>query len=236
MYSVYSHSFSLYQLFFISDANWFVSGYLGLMLLSPILNSYVEQSTQRTLGRIIIVLLLFQIWYEFIPKFIPDFYGGYSIMSFCILYILARYLYLYPVKRIGWKMCLTVYLITTFILAILIWYLVVFNIKGMSLITGLLKYNSPLVILAAVGLFLSFEKIKIPYSPIINHLAKSCLAVLLIHTSISFFPLYSEVFLFVFEHTSGILLVCCWLLAIVLIYLACVAIDQVRLMLERRIL
>ncbi len=235
LYSYYTNTFSLYQLLFISEANWFISVYIGLMLISPILNAFIDCCDRKSLGNTILALLLFQTWYEFVPKFLSDFHGGYSIISFCVIYIIARYLRLYPLNCINLKKCIFTYLIITFFIAMTIYYDTIINFKTKTIIEGMLKYNNPLVILASVSLFGAFLKLDIGYSCIINYIAKSCLAILLLHTSIVFFPYYSELFKYIFYSTSGIITLICWVIAILGISLICIAVDQIRIIIENRL-
>ena len=204
------------------------------MLLSPILNVYVENSSKNTLGWTIVVLLALQTWYEFVPKFIPDFHGGYSILSFCVLYLIARYLYLYPIKRIGLGKSFFVYCAITAFLTLSIYISIIVDFRAKTIINEMLKYNNPIVILSSVCLFLTVCKMNIGKSRIIHHLAKSCIAVLLIHTSFIVFPYYSELFKIIYNNTFGVLTFSCWILAVVLIYFLCSIIDQIRVFTESR--
>lgn len=233
LFSYFNHSFSIKYLFFLSGANWFIAAYLGLMCLSPILNVFVENCGKTTLGMTIIMLLLFQTWYEFIPKLIPDFHAGYSILSFCILYLMARYLRLYPVRETFRKKGLIFYLIITLVLVLLSITICLVNIKVDYLCGSIFKYNQPLVILSSICLFLFFTSLHIPSSKSINHIAKSCLAVLLIHTSISFFPFFANTFKFIYYHISGIILALVWILTIISVFILCALIDQMRLFIEK---
>ncbi len=235
IFSYVNHAFSPKQLLFVSEANWFIAAYIGLMLLSPILNSYAEHSSKQRLGITIVMLLVFQTWYEYVPKLIPNFHGGYSILSFCILYLLARYLRLYPLGGVNSKKSLIVYAAITFTLAAVVYAISAIGFKVRVLSGEILKYNAPLVILSSVSLFLAFTKLEIDYSSVINHLAKSCIAVLLIHTSAAFFPYFGHVFKYIFWQTSGIVTVVLWIIAVICIYFICALIDQIRIFIENKI-
>ena len=198
IFAYFNNSFSPKQLLFVSDANWFIAAYIGLMLLSPILNNFVGNSSKKTLGTTIIILLVFQTWYEFVPKLISNFQGGYSILSFCVLYLIARYLKLYPAGGAILRRCWIGYIVISCLLIVSIIAIYQAGFKVEFLCGSLLKYNQPLVILSSVCLFLFFTSVKLSYTPIINHLAKSCIAVLLIHTSVAFNPYFSESFKYIF--------------------------------------
>jgi hypothetical protein len=236
LYSYFNNSFSFKSILFVSEANWFITAYIGLMVMSPILNSFVDNSTKKTLRTTIVILLFFQTWYEFVPKLIPNFHGGYSILSFCILYLISRYLRLYPLKVNYIEKSWIIYLIITIILIISVTSFYFCGFKVKYLCGNIMKYNQPLIILSSVSLFLTFIKMKISYSPFINHLAKSCIAVLLIHTSLVFFPFFSNIFKYIFYHTSGMITVLLWFIAIVFIYILCAAFDQIRIFIEKKII
>ncbi|SEM53511.1 Acyltransferase family protein [Prevotella sp. ne3005] len=58
VFAYFNNSFSFRQLLFVSEANWFIAAYIGLMFLSPILNTFVDNSSKKTLETTIVVLLL----------------------------------------------------------------------------------------------------------------------------------------------------------------------------------
>lgn len=236
VYSFFNHSFSFRHLLFVSEANWFIAAYIGLMLLSPILNAFLDNSSKKELGLMIVILLLFQTWYEFVPKLIPDFHAGYSILSFCILYLIARYLKLYINKVACLKKCFICYITISIFLALSIVGVYASGYKVDYLCGSLLKYNQPIVIFSSVCLFVFFASIKIPYKSYINHIAKSCIAVLLIHTSYAFNPCFSEIFRKIYNYTSGLITVLIWILAVIIIFITCAVFDQIRIIIENRIL
>lgn len=149
---------------------------------------------------------------------------------------MARYLKLYSVGGAFLKRCWIGYIGITCILLVSVIAIYLIGIKVEYFCGSLLKYNQPLVILSSVCLFLTFTSIKMSYTPIINLLAKSCIAVLLIHTSVAFNPCFSESFKYIFANTSGIITVLCWILAVVSIFFICAIFDQIRIYIENKIL
>lgn len=236
VFSLINHSFSIKQLLFISEANWFIAAYIGLMVLSPILNTYVENTNKKSLGISIFILLAFQTWYEFVPKLISNFQGGYSILSFCILYLIARYLRLYPLGGAFLKRSWLIYILLSILLMSLVSVVYLFGFKVDFLCGSLLKYNQPIVILSSICLFLFFTNIHLGSSLVINHLAKSCIAVLLLHTSVAINPYYCGLFKNILYNSNGVLTIVYWILAIAGVFILCALIDQVRLFIENRII
>ena len=88
-------------------------------------------------------------------------------------------------------------------------------------------YSNPLVILSSVSFLMTFERINIS-SKIINHIAKSTLAVLLGHTAIFF--LYTKQFKYLYDHFLGGQLVGYWSLSILIVFIGTIAVDQIRIL------
>lgn len=153
--------------------NWFLSCYLGLWIVSPLLNLFVERMPKRAMG---LFLLLF-----FVAQTAVDWSGvapftqrGYSVFSFIGLYLLARWLRLWHADLDSCGLWLTIFAASTLTIAALemlspadLWY----------------AYNCPLVIVSATALVMSFSKMPLPHSRVINFFGASCFAVLLFQTN-----------------------------------------------------
>ncbi len=159
--------------------NWFVPCYLGLYILSPVLNAYVNNVSVKTQGKLLLCFLVFEALYGWILK--PNYFsGGYSIISFIGLYLLARYLRLRE-ENINQHSALKYFLGYLIIIILPAWV----SFLGLKL-TGhgffFVAYSSPIVIIASVLLFLCFSRIKINIcEKIINWGASSMFAVIMIH-------------------------------------------------------
>ncbi len=76
--------------FCITPFYWFIKAYIGLYILSPILNLFVEKSSKRQFGLTLASFYIFQTIYGFSGA--ADFIvHGYSTFSFIGLYLLAQY-------------------------------------------------------------------------------------------------------------------------------------------------
>lgn len=75
--------------------NWFIKAYIGLYIISPILNSFVETIDRKTFERTLLSFFVFQTIYAWISGAAVFFEDGYSTMSFIGLYLLARYIHIY---------------------------------------------------------------------------------------------------------------------------------------------
>lgn len=164
--------------------NWFVMSYIGLYILSPLINSFLENTPKRRVGFLILSFFTFQTicgW----TGFARFFDSGYSAMSFIGIYMLGAYM------RININDCkflkkghLNLLLFVVFVLIISLIYFVQ-EFIGIRL--GVFSYINPLVIAGSAFLFLYFANLKIKNSKIINWIAKSAFAVFLLHTQKYFF-------------------------------------------------
>ena len=153
---------------------WFVISYLGLMAISPILNAGCEKMEKKTFLYVVllfsIVIMYFGWW-----RYQEQTYGGYSLIHFIYLYILARYIRLHIsndfISRYRW-----LWLCLFFFICI-----------GLTLMPFLIShaiyvYDNPLVIASAVCILLFF--LSIPFqNRFINTAAASVFSAYLIQES-----------------------------------------------------
>lgn len=166
---------------------WFVKAYIILYLFAPLLNVFVQNVNRDYLKTFLIAFFTIQIVYGFY-HYGGWYAGGYSPLSFMGLYVLARYMRLYPNKYTQFNkfLDLLLYLIISVSTALCSLALTYIYDKGG---TVLFLYSSPLVILASVFFFLFFTKLSF-YSKILNWVAASCFAVYLVHNSPYIFHSY----------------------------------------------
>lgn len=222
------------DIFFISKSNWFIPTYLGLILITPWLNS-IEMN--RKLGGVLLFLILHQVWFGYFPSLAdvsPGYQWGYSIMSFATLYLIARYVRLVGLPKWISKFSLWIYLTCTILITIEAYVLLyLFTGKSDHIPEGLnhyvYAYNNPIVIISALSFFLFFEKLKIKPSKVINYMAKSVLAVLLIHGSGVLNPPMINYFNTIYKTYGGISLFVLWVIGLLVIFLISFLIDQIRL-------
>lgn len=228
---------SLFNLLTLSTEYWFVYAYLGLYLFAPILNTYIEKASQKDLLRIIIFFFILQTWYGwFRSQEAPFFYGGHSTISFVGLYLLARYIKSY----VTWQAhkastYLTLYVAISIFSTILCFTALFYGIST-SYAFWIFQYISPFTIISSTALLLLFARLKIRPSHFINHVSLSAFAVYLIHTNNAFYP-YMEVGLIKIRHwdCSQWVYYLGLFALLVLIYSSCTLIDQIRLLLWKRI-
>lgn len=220
--------------FFVTNSNWFIPSYIGLLFFAPILNLFCNSVSKKMLVGIVVALLIVEIWFDWIPPY-PRISlgtnGGHSVFSFLILYLMSRTIRLYGLPMWFKRLSPFIYIGCSSLLAFMGW---VVLLNGYENKVGWVYYdNNPIVILSSLAFLVTFEQMKIGQSKFINHIAKSTLACLLGHSAIFF--LYTKQFKYLYEHFSGIKVVGYWALAVAIVFVVCVIIDQIRLLLWKPI-
>ena len=167
-------------LLFKHKGYWFVRAYIILYIFTPILNAFVDHVSRNQLKAFLIAFFTAQFVYGFY-NYGGWYAGGYSPLSFMGLYMMARYMRLYPNKYTKYNKFIdfSLYLIISFFTALCCLIITFIFDKGGTI---LLLYSSPLVILSSVFLFLPFTKFSF-HSRFVNWVAASCFAVYLVHTT-----------------------------------------------------
>lgn len=173
---------ALSRLFMLGENDyWFVKAYVGLYLISPVLNAFVEHASRRQFAAVLIGYFVFQSIFGWLFNSTRWIESGYSLPSFAALYMLARYMRLYPValwKRSKWFDA-AVYGVYVVVLTAGMFFIKKAGMKG-----GILYfYCCPLVIVAAMHFVLFFTKLKPFSSRVINWVAISAFAIYLTHSS-----------------------------------------------------
>lgn len=224
-------SFNLKDFFFLVTFRryWFVTAYIGLYILSPLLNAFVEKATEKQLRWFVIAFYSFELFYSWFARSVTFFASGYSTMSFIGLYMLARYLHLYPHKltRMSKWLDLGVFI------AVVVFQTIVLSVGQQKSIPAgsswLFSYESPLVIAASVSLLLFFSKLHFR-SKMVNVIGKSSFAVYLLHLHpcicTSFFiPLVRQIY----GNHDGLVCLSLIFLFLLGVFALAVVIDRIRL-------
>ena len=157
----------------IATAYWFVTAYIGLYLLAPMLNLFVDSMFNAGGRKCLYFILAFfalQFYYQFLG--VRDFFMGYAIISLCGIYMIGRYIKLTNLSLSKFK-TLFGYVFVTLLIA-LVAIIGTFGGKNMFF------YNNPLVVIQAIFIFLFFKQLKIQ-SSIVNYCSSSVLAIYLLH-------------------------------------------------------
>ena len=221
--------FNINNLFFISRSNWFISVYLGLVVFSPILNAVCEKLDKRQFSIMLCTVLFYHFymgWFPARPQLGIGVNGGCSLYEFMLYYLVGRYIKLYGVCEFIKKNSVFLYvLVCSF--WIVAYYLIVYYGYG-HYANRILWGSSPFMIFGSACVLLTFERINIQ-SKIINHISKSVLAVLLLHSCKAGMDILRPLYQSIFENYNWGEALCLWTITIVGTFATCVIIDQLRL-------
>ncbi len=206
----------------LTEEYWFVMAYIGLYILSPVLNAFVEKATRHEFQMVLAAFYVFQCYYCWASG-AYDYYCGYSVTFFCGLYLTARYFRLYSVRL------LSSHGTAVFFVCLLI--VTVISVVAMARLGNgarMMRYDNPLVIISSLGLLSTFAHMRF-HSRVVNGLATACFAVYIIHFDPLVFHYFAWAVRWIYLSTSGLLTVVGIGAFLVLVFLACWLIDRVRL-------
>lgn len=162
-----------------SNLWWFMTNYIFLMMISPLLNRIGQTLSQRQLGLIVLGLLFLEslIGFYFGANNLWG-YSGYSLMNFITIYVLGIFLKRFHRLRQP-HVYFLVWLATTaaiFVTAAVM----IFTGQAGFVFSRAFGYNSPLLILSALCLFFWFKALPVK-APWVFAVSPLVLAVYLIH-------------------------------------------------------
>lgn len=177
----------------LTNQYWFFTYYILLFLIAPMLNIFIKNVDQTQFKRYLSILIIL---FSVVPtcNIFNDNFGtnsGYSLLWFIVLYLIAAYIRLYPIKGKNWWY---IYMISSIIL-LCIQFLgdsIGQNISIIAYIRNLaFQYNSLFVLGASVALFMITTESKLHFSNnkinlLISNVASLSFAVYLFHENSSF--------------------------------------------------
>jgi len=157
--------------------NWFVQCYLFLMLLSPILNAFVEKCKEKSLLIFIGIYMACMFYFSAVWDSTYFYFNhGYSVTTFICLYLVGRYVRLYGVQHAKaypkWRMWFS-------FLACMIFMTILRFVCNNE--ERWLSYESPFLIIPSALLLICFAQLQFN-SKIVNWLAPACLGAFIFHT------------------------------------------------------
>jgi surface polysaccharide O-acyltransferase-like enzyme len=233
---VYNDEFSfkviLSSFFPFSHGLWFITVYVYLYLLSPLLNHLISKINKKEYLSILFSFCLLTFYFGFFWRGAIN-NNGYNIMNFIFLYLIGRFIALYTKNQINIPrriIYLSIYFICSFMIAGFVIAIYRLNLKRSWIPSLGYPYNSPLVIMSSISFFLFFRTLKIK-SKIINWFASSILAVYLIHENpIIGQNLYEYISSVGGKMTNRYLLAGYFFILACGIMIACVFIDKIRIL------
>lgn len=161
---------------------WFLTEYVCIFLLSPLINQGISNISRATFGKSLCVLLFINC----VGLYITSFHSGSSLLGMLAIYLIGRYVRMYSreysIKR--WLSCFFILISLEFIGVVGAYFFV-----SSSVSWRLLWYCNPIVIGIGISLFHIFKSLPVFHSKIINWLGKHCLSIYLV-TEISK-PIYN---------------------------------------------
>lgn len=159
----------IYQYILGGNAYWFVIDYIALIIISPLLNKGFDMMTRKQCGTMLIALYLLIALYDFALRSpVLGVEGGYSLLWFAFLYLLARYMRSYDISPV-YRHRYAILAASVFLQSVLFY----FEFIG-------LRYTNPLILLEAVCLILIFKDWDF-YNRSINYAATGALMAYLLH-------------------------------------------------------
>ena len=206
------------------DSWGFITWYIILYFLSPVLNVFAEKTDSRQLLIFIVVFMLAE---HLIMRSMGE------NLNYFLVYLIGRWICKVDTEPLA-NNAGRRYLFTTFIIFILSYgaYLFLhYDAEKMCCFVLGYSYASPFVILQAVFLFLLFSKINIQWK-FVNWSAASCLAIFLIHMhplikNIGYYDftrsLYDKPFV---EHCVALIILMC------VVFCGSILVDKIRMVIS----
>ena len=220
---------------FLLNGYWFVTAYLLLYILSPVLNAFIESASKRQLTVVLVLFYIFQTVYGWLEDGILWFDSGSSAISFIGLYLFGRYMRIYQPNwcKASCRMDIMIFVVLILLQSVMVF--ISFR-WGIGIITKKVFMNlSPLMIVSSMFLLLAFSKIQLQ-KYWINWIASSCFAAYLLHAAPYNFEMYlPTLYDWYFSHStiSFIVYYVCYILTI---FMFAVFIDKLRMVIWKRIL
>lgn len=201
-------------------AYWFIPSYIILYIVSPVLNQFVDHASKRSFTIFIIAFFIAEMIYGY-SSTIGNYNEGHHAMHFIGIYMLARYIRLYPNKltSLNKHQNFLIYLLFTFIAA------------GLYFVNAKMKYLlciSPYIIISSVYFFLTFTKMNFQ-NKAINWMATSIFSIYIVHLNVLISPLYKQIMLNAYNTMNGLLFLGYAFIVILLIGLGCILVDKFRI-------
>jgi surface polysaccharide O-acyltransferase-like enzyme len=215
---------------------WFATTYVALYFLFPFLNLMIKAMTKKEMQRLLItIIFMFSLWPNLIPfsKTLQS-GGGYGIVWFVCLYFISAYIKLHYVSTCKPVIYLIVYILFSMLLIIsklTLEYLGTHILGGSIWLGSFYTYNSILVLIGSVALFLFFINTKKTNnkiaSKVILSLSGLTFGVYLIHDNGAVRNiLWNRLGTENLANSQGLILA--MIVYVILIYLSCSMIEYVR--------
>lgn len=186
--------YGIKECFYMTHDDWFVKSYLFLLLISPVINSYLKNSSPKQITTFLLCFFSYELIFDCLTMADLTVRSGYSTISFIGIYILGYFIkHFLPKKLIATK---KTYILLLFVLYSMMLTPVLLSVYGLvspgiviKYLSYGLGYNNPIIIMIATIWLILFTNINI-VNKIINWLAVSSFAAFLIHINPNILPLF----------------------------------------------
>lgn len=216
-------------------SDWFVESYILLLLISPVLNAFIDNCSERALLKYVGIYVGFQFILSWAIDIYSQFSYGYSALSFIGLYLMGNALHRfnYPKYKHSVKVYLNYYMLVATFVGVIVTILS-FHLEPNHLflrskaINMFMAYNGVNVLGCSVLLFLGFKGLHF-HSPKVNYVATSVFAVYLFHCHPLMLPLYTKVCKYLFMTYDTIPYICLISLFVIAVFVFSICVDQIRI-------
>lgn len=226
---------SVQNVLFFVNSFWFVKAYMMLMILAPILNAFVEHADERQFRWLLVAFFVFQSIYGWLTTGAAWLERGYSVVAFIGLYMLARYVRLYPSRpfTLHRKYDMLIYWIIVIAQTVVLLVMIRHG-RTPDTCDKVFRLTSPFVIAEALYLMLYFSKLNFQ-NKFVNWMAGSCFAVFLIQQNPYFGrPIYAHTLQHIYAISSGPVCVLLFAAYILIIFVSAILLDQIWKLIDRR--
>lgn len=138
---------------------WFVTHYLILMLVSPIIESSLNNVTYKVFSLWICILLVINVYFGYCLHVVNE--NGYNFVNFIMLYYIGKYIRVSKEK--GWFRTMSQYSLAISIMTCILFSIIYIIISNYTWIKGVRfwGYNSPWVLLSSILFFIFISKLAI---------------------------------------------------------------------------
>lgn len=203
----------------ISNGGYFIQCYFMLMLFSPVLNSFLEKYDRKRGALFVSFLVIIEFWFDCITHtYFMGFRNGYSVLHFIVVYMIARYVYLYrtDLMRLTSKFWIGAYLVCTIIILIMYVY-------GVNYVW---QYSNPVIVISAVCSFMPFLY-KSYVCRWVNWVAKSTLAVYIIHVTVPVYDIVVRYDTYILRHYQYPIYLLLAMAGVLIIFVLSILYDKV---------
>lgn len=207
-----------------SRENWFINSYIFLMLLSPLVNAFVDKESPKTIALYIVIFAVLTLYFGCYRSNPYWYYNwGYSVTMMLNVYLVGKIL-----GKCKEQLRSVKYVYLVFIFVFLIGLMSVVRLISSNEEVWL-HYGSPLTICASCTCFLLFYRLPTFHSGIVNWIGKSCLACFILHVCNPVFDWLVQKDILYFTSYSFPIYCIKISVAILGVFVAAILLDKVRL-------